>query len=93
MQTKTSLKHISNMTPHLEVFDIKESEVMTMWQGEDERSKEITQTHGGKNDEMRCPQPDTNADKCHVQERHTTNITKTWFHFPPPLLASTPIIF
>ena len=24
---------------------------------------------------MRCPQPDTNADKCHVQERHTADTT------------------
>ena len=64
-----------------------------MWQRENERSKGITQTHGGKIDEMRCLQLDTKADKCHVQERHTANITKTWFHFPPPFLASTPIIF
>ena len=66
------------------VFYIKGSEVMMMWQRLDERSKDITQTHGGKSDEMRCPQPEVNADKCHVQEQHNTNITKTWFHFPPP---------
>ena len=64
------------MTLDLAVFDIKGSEVMRMLQRADERSKEITQTHGGNNDEMRCPQPDTNADKCYVQERHTANITK-----------------
>ena len=46
-----------------------------------------------KNDEMRCPQPDTNVDECHVQERHTANTTKDWFNFPPPFLASTPIMF
>jgi len=56
-------------------------------------SKEITQTHGGKNDEMRCPQPDTNADKCHVQERHTADNNDDGSIFPPPFLASTPIIF
>ena len=93
MQRQTSLEHISNTTLDLGIFDIKGSEVMMMWQRADERSKEITQTHGGKNEKMRCPKPDTNAEKCHVQERHTTNITKTWLHFPPPFLASTPIIF
>ena len=70
------------MIVDLEVFDIKGSEVMMMWKIIDERSKEITKTHGGKNDEMRYPQPDTNADKCHVQERHTANITRTGFHSP-----------
>ena len=53
---------------NLEEFDIRGSEVMMTWKREDERSKQITQTHGGKNDEMRCPQPNTNADECHVQE-------------------------
>ena len=76
LQRKTSLEHISNTTLDLVVFDIKGSLVMMMWKRVDERSKEITQTHGGKNDVMRCPQTDTNADKCHVQERHTANITK-----------------
>ena len=93
MQRKTSLEHIGGTTLDLAVFDIKGSEVMMMWQRENERSKEITQTHGGKNEKMRCPQPDTNAKKCHVQERHTANITKNWFHSPPPFSASTPIIF
>ena len=66
---------------------------MVTLQRVDDRSKYITQTHGGKNDEIRCPQPDTNADKCHVQEQHTANINKTWFHFTPPFPVSTPIIF
>ena len=48
----------------------------------DERSKQITQTHKGKDDEMRCPQPDMNADECHVQERHTADMIEKWFHFP-----------
>ena len=65
---KPSLEHINDTTLDLAVFDIKGSEVMMTWQRENERSKEITHTHGGKNDEMRCSQPDTNADKCHVQE-------------------------
>ena len=68
MQRKTSLEHIRSTTLDMVVFEIKGSKVMMTWQRVDERSKEITQTHGGKNDEMRCPQPDTNADKCHVQE-------------------------
>ena len=46
-----------------------------------------------KIEEMRFPQPDTNADECHVQEQHTANTTTIWFHFPPPFLASTPVIF
>ena len=53
---KTSLEHISSTTLDLAVFDIKGYEVMVMRQRVDEWSKEITQTHGGKNDEMRCPQ-------------------------------------
>ena len=81
------------MTLDLAVFDIKGFEVMMTWKREYERSKYITQTHGGKNDEMRCPQPDTNVDECHVQERHTANITKDWFNFPPPFLASTQLFF
>ena len=47
MHRKTSLEHISDTTLDLVVFDIKGSEVMMMWQIEDERSKDITQTHGG----------------------------------------------
>ena len=43
--------------------------------------------------EMRCPQPDTNADKCHVQERHTADDNDDGSIFSPPFLASTPIIF
>ena len=35
-------------TLDLVVFDIKGSEVMVTWKRVDERSKEITQTHGGK---------------------------------------------
>ena len=93
MQRQTSLEHISDTTLDLAVFDIKGSEVMMMWQRAYDRSKQITQSHGGKNDKMRCPQPDTNADECHVQERHTIDTNEKWFHFPPPLLASTPIIF
>ena len=42
-----------------------------------------------KNDEMRCPQPDTNVDECYVQERHNVDTAENWFHFPPPLLVST----
>ena len=90
---ETSLDHISDMTPDLAVFDIKGSKVMMTWKRVDEGSKDITQTHGGKTDEMRCPQLDTNADKCHVQERHTANTTENRFHFSPPFLASTKIIF
>ena len=64
----TSLEHIGGTTVDLAVFDIKGSKVMATWQREDEWLIEITQTHGGKkNNEMRCPQPDTNANKCHVQ--------------------------
>ena len=58
------------MTPDLAVLYIKRSEVMMMWQRENERSKQITQTHGGKNEEMRCPQPNTNVDEFHAQEQH-----------------------
>ena len=56
------------MTLDLIVFEIKGYEVMMMWKRAYERSKYITQTHEGKNDEMRCRQPDTNVDECHVQE-------------------------
>ena len=35
-----------------------------------------------KNDEMRCPQPDMNANECHVQERHIADTTKTGSIFP-----------
>ena len=45
---KTSLKHTDGTTVDLVVFDIKGFEVMVTWQRADERSKEITQTHGGK---------------------------------------------
>ena len=48
MQRSTSLEHIGDMTVDLEVFDIKGYEVMMMWQRVDEKSKDITQTHGGK---------------------------------------------
>lgn len=44
--------------------------------------------------EMRCPHLDTKTDMCHVQERHTADTTIiTVPLFPPPFLASTPIIF
>ena len=48
MQRPTSLEHIGGTTLDLVVFDIKGSEVMMTWKRTDERSKEITQTHGGK---------------------------------------------
>ena len=48
---KNSLKYISNTTLDLAVFDIKGSKIMMTWQRADERSKQITQTYGGKNDE------------------------------------------
>ena len=48
LQRSTSLEHIGGTTLDLVVFDIKGSEVMMMWQRVDERSKEITRTHGGK---------------------------------------------
>jgi len=57
----------------LAVFDIKGFEAMMICKRAYERPKQITQTHGGKIDEMRCPQPDNNADECHVQERHTAD--------------------
>ena len=41
-------RHTGDTTLDLEVFDIKGSEVMVMWQRIDEQSKEITQTHKGK---------------------------------------------
>ena len=68
MQRSTSLEHINGTTVSLAVFDIKRLEVIVTRQRADELSKEITQTHGGKNDKMRCPQPDMTVDKCHVQE-------------------------
>ena len=43
--------------------------------------------------EMRCPHPDTNANKCHVQERHTADTTIIMVPFSPPFLASTLVIF
>ena len=39
--------------------------------------------------EMRCPQPDTNANKCHVQERHTADTTMMLVPFSPPFMVST----
>ena len=42
---------------------------------------------------MRNPHPDTNADECHVQERHTADTTIITVSFAPPFLAGTPIIF
>ena len=48
LQRSTSLEHIGGTTMDLVVFDIKISGVMMMRQREDERSKGITQTHGGK---------------------------------------------
>ena len=68
MKRKTSLEYISDMTLDLASFDIKGYEVMMTWKRVDQRSKQITQTHEVKNEKMRCPQPNTNADECHVQE-------------------------
>ena len=81
------------MTPDLAVFDIKESKVMMTWKRVDERSKQITQTHGGKNDGMGCSQLDTNADECHVQERHTANTTMILVPFFPTISGEYPNYF
>ena len=43
--------------------------------------------------EMRCLHPDMKADKCHIQERHTTDTTIIMVPFSPSFLASTPVIF
>ena len=77
----------------LAVFEIKESEVMMTWKKADERSKEITQTRGGKSDKMRRPQPNTNADKCHVQEQHTANMTTILVTFSPTISGEYPNYF
>ena len=90
LQRSTSLEHINGTTMSLAVFDINGSEVMVTRQRADERSKGITQTHWGRQ-KMRwdCPQPDTNANKCHVQEWHTADMTMMLVPFSPPFLAST----
>ena len=46
----------------------------------------------GKN-EMRYPQPDTNADKCHVQERHTADTTMMLVPFFPAISGEYPNYF
>ena len=43
--------------------------------------------------EMRCPQPDTNADKCHVQERHTTDTAMMLVPFIPRHFWRVPQLF
>ena len=43
--------------------------------------------------EMRCPQPDTNADKCHVQERHTVDTTVIMVPFFPQHFWRVPQLF
>ena len=43
--------------------------------------------------EMRCPQPDTNADKCHVQERHTVDATIIMVPFFPTISGEYPNYF
>ena len=48
MQRQNSLEHIGGTTLVLAVFNIKGFVVMVMRQRADEKSKEITQTHGGK---------------------------------------------
>ena len=94
MQRPTSLEHIGGTTLDLEVFDIKRSEVMVTWKRADEWSKEITQTHEGKHiNEMRHPQPEMNADKCHVQERHTANMTTILVPFSPTISGEYPNYF
>ena len=94
LQRSTSLEHIGGTTVYLVVFDVKSSEVMMTWQRVTERSKEITQTHEGKViNEMRCPQPDTNADKCHVQERHTADTTMILVPFFSTISSEYPNYF
>ena len=48
LQMLTSLEHIGGMTVDLAVFDINRSGVMMTRKREDESSKGIIQTHGGK---------------------------------------------
>ena len=43
--------------------------------------------------EMRCPQPDTNADKCHVQERQTADMTMMLVPFFPTISSEYPNYF
>ena len=43
--------------------------------------------------EMRCPQPDTNADKCHVQEWHTADMTMITIPFFPHHFWWVPQLF
>ena len=94
MQRSTSLEHINGMTVDLAVFDINGSEVMATRQRTDGRSKGIIQTHEGKaKNEMRCPQPNTNADKCHVQERHTADTTMMLVPFFPTISDEYPNYF
>jgi len=46
----------------------------------------------GKN-EMKCPYPDTNATSAMFKSDILPTRQLLWFHFSPPFLASTPVIF
>ena len=43
--------------------------------------------------EMRCPQPETNSYKCHVQERHTADTTMILVSFFPHHFWRVPLYF
>ena len=88
---KTSLEHIGSTTLDLAVFDIKRLEVMATWKRADERSKGITQTHEGK--VMKRDVPNLTRMQMSAMFKSDILLTDDWFHFPPPFLVSTPIIF
>ena len=78
---KNSLEHIVDTTLDLAVFDIKGSEVMVTWQRADERSKEITQTHGDTKI-TKWDVPNLTRMQTSAISKSDILPTKVWFHFP-----------
>ena len=96
LQRSTSLEHIGGTTVELAVFDVNGSEVMM--RGNEQMRGQIGSpepTEASEN-KVRYPHPDTKAEKCHVQERHTadtTRITVPKFSFSPAISGEYPNYF
>ena len=79
-------EHIGGTTVELAVFDINRSEVMVTRQWAKRGQIGSPEPTEASENEVRCSHPDTKAEECHVQERHTADTTYDYgskiFFFP-----------
>ena len=90
MQRSTSLEHMNGTTVDLAVFDIKRSEVKEQMRGQKGSPKPTEASE--KREEMSPTQHECRQVPC-LRATYCRHNNDAGSIFPPPFMASTPIIF